>query len=149
MAMEKVKTGLVCVGLEGERNDLGRQFHEAAKRELTKLGIEVVNLDSIFTLTGEEVRKQTEQCLALGAASMVYLAGTWLLARHVVDAVRELNVPFGIWGIPEATSFSSVGANVLHGTLDEMGIPHWLFYGMPCAAADQEFYKGRIYKEKP
>ena len=131
MAMEKVKTGLVCVGLEGERNDLGRQFHEAAKRELTKLGIEVVNLDSIFTLTGEEVRKQTEQCLALGAASMVYLAGTWLLARHVVDAVRELNVPFGIWGIPEATSFSSVGANVLHGTLDEMGIPHWLFYGMP------------------
>ena len=131
MAAEKVKTGLVCVGLEGERNDLGRQFHETALRELAEIGIEVVNPDSSLTLTGEEVRGQTETCLALGAQSMVYLAGTWLLASHVVDAVRELNVPFGIWGIPEAASFSSVGANVLHGTLDEMGIRHWLFYGMP------------------
>lgn len=131
MAIENVKAGLICVGLEGERNDLGRQFHETAKNELTNIGIEIVNPDSIFTLTGEDVRRQTEQCLALGAQSMVYLAGTWLLAQHVVDAVRELKVPFGIWGIPEAASFSSVGANVLHGTLDEMGIPHWLFYGMP------------------
>lgn len=131
MAIQKVKTGLICVGLEGEQNDLGRQFHEAAKRELMDIGVEVVNPDSIFTLTGEDVKKQTEQCLGLGTQSIVYLAGTWLLARHVVDAVRELQVPFGIWGIPEAASFSSVGANVLHGTLDEMGLSHWLFYGMP------------------
>lgn len=129
--MITVKTGLICVGLKGERNDLGGQFHEAAKRAFKDMGIEIVNPDSTFTLTGEDVKKQTEECLASGAQSIVYLAGTWLLACHVVDAVREIKVPFGIWGIPEAASFSSVGANVLHGTLDEMGISHWLFYGMP------------------
>lgn len=127
----RIKTGLVCVGLEGERNDLGREFHEKAKRAFRDIGIEIVNPDSTFTLTGEDVKEQTKECLASGAQSMVYLAGTWLLACHVVDVVRELKVPVGIWGIPEAASFSSVGANVLHGTLDEMGIPHWLFYGMP------------------
>lgn len=129
--MITVKTGLICVGLKGERNDLGKQFHEEAKKAFYDIGIEIVNPDSSFTLTGEDVRKQTEECLASGAQSMVYLAGTWLLAAHVVDAVRGIKVPFGIWGIPEAASFSSVGANVLHGTLDEMGISHWLFYGLP------------------
>ena len=102
--MIKVKTGLVCVGLDGERNDLGGQFHEAAKRAFKNIGIEIVNPDSTFTLTGEDVKDQTEECLSSGAQSIVYLAGTWLLACHVVDAVREIKVPFGIWGIPEAAS---------------------------------------------
>ena len=74
--MIKVKTGLVCVGLDGERNDLGGQFHEAAKRAFKNIGIEIVNPDSTFTLTGEDVKDQTEECLSSGAQSIVYLAGT-------------------------------------------------------------------------
>ena len=46
--MLRIKTGLVCVGLEGERNDLGREFHEKAKRAFRDIGIEIVNPDSTF-----------------------------------------------------------------------------------------------------
>ena len=60
--MITVKTGLICVGLKGERNDLGKQFHEEAKKAFYDIGIEIVNPDSSFTLTGEDVRKQTEEC---------------------------------------------------------------------------------------
>lgn len=128
---DKIKLGLICVGLEGERNDLGQQFHETAKRMLACRGFDIVNGESSFTLTGEEVREQTRICTERGADSVVYMTGTWILAQHVTDAVRDLKIPFGIWGIPEAASFSSVGANVLHGTFDEMGQKHQLFYGMP------------------
>lgn len=131
MASEKIKLGLICVGLDGERNDLGQQFYETAKAMLEDRGLDIVNKDSTFTLTGKDVQEQTRLCTERGAKSIVYMTGTWILAQHVVDAVKDLTLPFGIWGIPEAASFSSVGANVLHGTFDEMGIRHQLFYGMP------------------
>ena len=140
MTSKRIKLGLICVGLDGERNDLGQQFYETAKESLEKKGLEIVNRACAHTLTGEEVRRQTDFCMEHGADAILYMTGTWILAQHVTDAVRELQVPFGIWGIPEAASFSSVGANVLHGTFDEMGIRHQLFYGMP----DDERVLGEI-----
>lgn len=125
------RIGLICVGQEGERNDLAADFYRRGRVNLTEGRILVVNPESVYTLNGEDVKRQTVECLDKGAEALIYLIGTWILADHVVDAVRDLKVPFGIWGIPEPASFSSVGANVLHGALGEMNLEHRLFYGMP------------------
>lgn len=141
MLEPSVKIGLICVGLEGERNDLAKRFLEKGRANLIKSGVTVVNPEAVCTLSKEEVEKQTKECIAEGADALVYEIGTWILADHVVDAVRNLKVPYGIWGIPEPASFSSVGANVLHGALGEMGMDHRLFYGMP----DNERVLGEIF----
>lgn len=132
---EQTKVGLICVGLDGERNDLAKEFRAGALASLTASGLTPVNPADACTLTGEAVRLQTEACVAAGADAIVYLIGTWILANHVVDAVLGLDLPFAVWGVPEPASFSSVGANVLHGTLGEMGIRHKLVCGMPDDAA--------------
>ena len=127
------KMGLICVGLEGERNDLAASFQEKAVAALKKTGLTVLNDNAHYTLTSEEVQRQTKECMEKGAACIVYMTGTWVLAEHIVDAVKDIAVPVGIWGIPEPVSFSSVGANVVHGILGEMNIPHQLFCGDPDA----------------
>lgn len=131
MADVKIKAGLVCVGLEGERNDLARGFRKIAEEELLKRGVRIVNQNSPCTLTGAEVMEQSQKSETEGADVVIYLVGTWILADHIVDAILRLKIPFVIWGIPEPASFSSVGANVVHGTLGEMGISHKMIYGMP------------------
>ena len=129
--MMELKIGLVCIGQDGERNDLAEQFRAEAAAELAKRNVTVVNAEDGYTLTGRDVREQTEKSVARGADAVIYLIGVWCLASHVVDAVRELKVPFAVWGVPEPASFSSVGANVVHGALGEMDIAHKLLYGMP------------------
>lgn len=129
--MMELKIGLVCIGQDGERNDLAEQFRAEAVAELAKRNVTVVNAEDGYTLTGCDVREQTEKSVARGADAVIYLIGVWCLASHVVDAVRELKVPFAVWGVPEPASFSSVGANVVHGALGEMDIAHKLLYGMP------------------
>lgn len=131
MSVENIKIGLICIGLEGERNDLAETFRADAVKSLDECGIKVLNKEDSYTLTGEEVLHQTRKCEAAEADALVYLIGTWCLASHVIDAVRGIKLPFAIWGIPEPASFSSVGANVVHGTLAEMNIPHKLVYGFP------------------
>lgn len=131
MSVQNIKIGLICVGLEGERNDLAEIFRTDAVKALKAHELEVLNSADVCTLTGEEVLRQTRDCEKMGADAFVYLIGTWCLASHVIDAVRESKVPFAVWGIPEPASFSSVGANVVHGTLGEMNIKHKLVYGFP------------------
>lgn len=131
MSVENIKIGLICVGLEGERNDLAEAFRLDAVKALALQNIEILNIMDSCTLTGEEVLRQARNCERSGADAMVYLIGTWCLASHVIDAVRKGKLPFVIWGIPEPASFSSVGANVVHGTLGELNIKHKLIYGFP------------------
>ncbi len=125
------KLGLICVGLAGERLDLAEKFHARAKDALAGAGIEIVNKADSYTTDGGQVLRQARACREAGAHALLYLAGTWLLAGHVVDAVQDVDLPAGIWGIPEPASFSSVGANVAHGALIEMNLSHRLFYGEP------------------
>lgn len=129
MRKKKIKAGLVCVALEGERLDMAEQFLKKGSELLRSGCIEIVNDCSTYTLSKEEVKEQTKQCVERGACAVIYMVGTWLLADHIIDAVRDLTVPVGIWGIPESVSFSSVGANVVHGAMEEMNLAHELFYG--------------------
>ena len=131
MAKKQQKIGLVCVALKGERLGLAQEFHAAAKASLAAAGIDIVNADAGYTLDGAEVLPQARACRDGGAVAIIYLVSTWVFANHVIDAVQEVRLPVGIWGIPEAVSFSSVGVNVVHGAMEEMDIKHRMFYGGP------------------
>ena len=129
--MKQVKIGLICVALEGERIDLATEFAEKARESLAERELQLVSQPDAYTLTAGQVIDQCRRAVREGAHAVVFLIGTWLLADHIIDAAKECTVPIGIWGVPEPVSFSSVGVNVIHGAMDEMGIRHRLFYGMP------------------
>lgn len=127
--MKNTKLGLVCVSLEGEKTDLARKFKKQAVKSLQKENVEVVNAQKDITLSRQEAIAQCREAEDAGADAIVFLIGTWILCDHVIDAARSISLPMGVWGIPEPISFSSVGANAVHGTMEELGIRHRLFYG--------------------
>ena len=133
--MEKAKIELICVALEGEHIELAAQFAAEARRSLAGRGLELLRPAEEYTLTGHQVRAACQRAQEAGADAVLFLTGTWILADHIVDAVQSCSLPVGIWGVPEPVSFSSVGANVVHGALEEMGLAHRLFYGAPGEAA--------------
>ncbi|MBQ9942045.1 MAG: hypothetical protein IJP03_03450 [Christensenellaceae bacterium] len=128
--MGKVKIGLICVSLQGERTDLAQDFLRRARETISQTEIELFCADEV-TLDGQQVKDQQKAIEAAGADAIIYMCGTWLLSTHIVDAAKETKLPIAVWGLPEPISFSSVGCNAVHGTLDEMGIAHKLLHGMP------------------
>jgi L-fucose isomerase len=127
--MKEPRVGLITVSLAGERLDLAERFSSAARANLAKRRLEV--LGGGLKLTGREVSEAARNARDDGADCIVYLVGTWISAPDVVTAMREVPLPTVIWGVPEPASFSSVGGNVLHGALDEIGMKHKLVYGEP------------------
>ena len=127
--MHTAKIGLLCIGQIGERTEYAKEFETKARKYLKDIGI--LNAPGVLT-DRQDIISQAEQMQTMGADAIIYLIGTWILADGVVDAILKTpRLPCAIWGMPEPVSFSSVGANVLHGTLCEMDMPHKLFYGMP------------------
>ncbi|MDI6871129.1 MAG: hypothetical protein QME79_07200 [Bacillota bacterium] len=128
--MNVPRTGLITVSLEGERLDLAEKFDRTARHQLARFGLEVLG-DGIPKTHGREVLAAVESVRRDGAESIVYLMGTWVSAPDVVTAVQLAGMPTAVWGVPEGASFSSVGANVVHGALEELGLKHKLVYGLP------------------
>lgn len=130
--MESPKIGLICVSLDGERTDLAELFLREAQSVLLRKGMRIAESAESYTTSRGEVVERAAKYREENVDCILYLTGTWILADHIVDAVQaSAGVPAAIWGVPDAASFSSVGANVAHGALTEMGIAHRLFYGMP------------------
>ncbi|MDI6870653.1 MAG: hypothetical protein QME79_04695 [Bacillota bacterium] len=130
MSTRMPKVGLIPVSLAGERLDLAEQFASTARASLVKRGLDLVG-EGGLRLTGRDVLAAARAARDQEADCLVYLVGTWISAPDVVTAMRQIALPTVIWGIPEPASFSSVGANVLHGSLDELGMKHKLVYGTP------------------
>jgi L-fucose isomerase len=122
--------GLITLSLERERVDLARDFGKRAGRRLRDAGCDV--------LAGEDLVFTTDQCIgaaadlrARGARCIIIQLGTWVFTPTVVDTVRSLDIPFGIWAEDNPQSFSLTAGGIVHGSLDEMGIRHRFFYGSP------------------
>ncbi len=128
MSMCKAKIGLICVGREGERLDIAQQILLAAVQGLQTAGLELVNRDTHLILDGQQVLEEAKKVCDLGADCIVYLPATWINAPQIIDVIMQIGLPYGVWGVQEAAPFTSVGANVLHGTLEELGMKHKLFY---------------------
>jgi L-fucose isomerase len=127
---QHAKIGLVPVSLAGERVDLAEKFYDQALLNLSANDLEILGKFSPC-LTDEEVMAASRQVADEGADCLVFLIGTWIYAPSIIFSLSHLNLPIAVWGVPEPSSFSSVGANVIHGSMDELGIKHKLLYGFP------------------
>ncbi len=128
-----MKAGLITLSLSRERTDLAEAFGRNAFRALQSAGLEVC--------AGEGLVFETGQCIAAarrlqeqGADCLLLLLGTWVFAPTVVDTLRAVDLPFGIWAEDNPGSFSLTAGGQVHGSLDELGLKHRFFYGPPGSA---------------
>ncbi|MFW6180212.1 MAG: L-fucose/L-arabinose isomerase family protein [Spirochaetota bacterium] len=124
------KAGLITLSLERERVDLARSFGERGARRLRDAGCEVITPPDLVFTTGQCVDAAAD-LQARGARCIIIQLGTWVFTPAVVDTVRALDIPFGIWAEDNPQSFSLTAGGIVHGSLDEMGIRHRFFYGSP------------------
>lgn len=126
----KPKVGLVVVSLPGERVDLAERFGIELRKALSGVGLDIVTGAGV-ALDGTGVSQAVSLFKTQRVDCIVYLIGTWVSSPDVVTAIQDSHIASIVWGVPEGASFSSVGANAVHGSLDELGIHHWLVYGLP------------------
>jgi L-fucose isomerase-like protein len=133
MAARRKKAGLITLSLARERTDLAEAFGKNALQSLESAGIEVCgNQELVFDTrqciaAARKLKEQDVDCLLL-------LLGTWVFAPTVVDTLRAVDVPFGIWAEDNPGSFSLTAGGMVHGSLDELGLKHRFFYGSPRSA---------------
>jgi L-fucose isomerase len=126
----KQKAGLITLSLSRERTDLAEKFRQDASLALEAAGIEVCGPKGLVFETDQcieaarELRRKEVDCVLL-------LLGTWVFAPSVVDTVRAVDLPFGIWAEDNPGSFSLTAGGMVHGSLDELGLKHRFFYGSP------------------
>ncbi len=133
MAVRRKSVGLITLSLARERTDLAAAFGNNAFQALQSAGLEVRgNKELVF---------ETGQCIAAarglqeqGVDCLLLLLGTWVFAPTVVDTLRAVDVPFGIWAEDNPGSFSLTAGGMVHGSLDELGLKHRFFYGSPRSA---------------
>jgi len=133
MTVRQKKVGLITLSLSRERTDLAEAFGKNAFQALESAGMEVCG--------SKELVFETEQCIAAARKlkeknvdCLLLLLGTWVFAPTVVDTLRAVDVPFGIWAEDNPGSFSLTAGGVVHGSLDELGLKHRFFYGSPRSA---------------
>lgn len=130
MRGRKKKVGVITLSLERERTDLAEKFGRSAIQALKSAGFEVMgDGDLVFNTVGciekaHEFRKMEADCILI-------LLGTWVFTPTVVDTLRAVDLPFGIWAEDNPASFSLTAGGIVHGSLDELGLRHRFFYGSP------------------
>jgi L-fucose isomerase len=125
---------MLTLSLERERTDLAQAFAHGARQALQAAGLEVRGPQELVFETGQCIaaaRALQEQ----GADCVLLLLGTWVFAPTVVDTLRAVDLPFGIWAEDCPGSFSLTAGGAVHGSLDELGLKHRFFYGSPGSAA--------------
>jgi L-fucose isomerase len=128
--MEKNKVGVIALSLPRERTDLAEKFLTDAVASLNNNGFEVCTYENLIFETDKCIKVASEM-KAKGVSSILLLLGTWINTPVVVDTIREVKIPFGIWAEDNPGSFSLTAGGIVHGSLDELGMSHRFFYGSP------------------
>jgi len=126
----KDKVGVIALSMPRERVDLAEKFHINVISSLENAGFEVY--------THKNLIFETDQCIKIsneikqkGVSSILFILGTWVDSPVLIDTLKGIDVPFGIWAEDNPESFSLTAGGIIHGTLDELGINHHFFYGSP------------------
>ena len=128
--MEKNKVGVIALSLPRERTDLAEKFYADASASLKADGFEVYTHKNLIFETDKCIEVASEM-KAKGVSSILLLLGTWVNTPVVIDTIREVKIPFGIWAEDNPGSFSLTAGGIVHGSLDELGMSHRFFYGSP------------------
>lgn len=128
--MDKNKVGVITLSLPRERIDLAEKFSADALASLNANDFEVYTHKNLIFETDQCIKIASEM-KAKGASSILLLLGTWVNSPVVVDTMREVDIPFGVWAEDNPASFSLTAGGIVHGSLDELGMSHRFFYGSP------------------
>jgi L-fucose isomerase-like protein len=137
--MPKPSVAFVVYGVhkDGLLDPQGRPFIddsviEASRAALASTGAEVIEHPGVIASREEARSSIGELAIRDDVDAVVLFSGTWVWAAHLVAAVRKLaRTGKGVllWTHPGSQGWRPVGGFVMHGALDEVGIPHRFVYG--------------------
>jgi L-fucose isomerase len=113
------------------------QIHRKAIDTFGKMGFEVAAKDDIAR-TDQQMRSQGEYLYAEHAEVLVLQVACWTYSNTAISAAVAANLPVIIWSDASPGSIGIVGASIVRGSLDEMGIKNTIVHGV---ADDKEFCK--------
>lgn len=122
-------------GLYTASSETGQAWIQAedtliALKALQAAPLEVVAHDHVVSEIDESL--QVVECfLDEDVDAMVLFVQTWNWADRILQAAQRFGRPILLWALPISRLWSIGGLSVTHGSLDEVGIPHQVVYGMP------------------
>jgi hypothetical protein len=148
--MIQAAAGFVVYGVhkDGLKDPMGAPFIDDAVVARSRKALESAGLKlkehAIVVASKAEAREALDRLKRDPEVhSVVLFSGTWVWAAHLVAAIRDFQMSgkaVVIWTHPGSQGWRPVGGLVLHGGLEEVGIPHRFVYG----SADDPAEIGRI-----
>lgn len=130
ITLPKPKVGLITLSLERERTDIAKQAHSELLTALKGQQLDVTpHTDLVLTM--EDSVQVSEDMVHDRIQCIIYNIGSWVYAPMVVSAVQATGLPSIVYGYRSPAAFSLVGAAVIHGSLDELGLSHRFIFGEP------------------
>jgi L-fucose isomerase len=134
--MSSIRVGLITVMSEDSTwpQSLVRKFqgnHAAALRALQGLGFEVLTASEEL---GRGFRQMAEQAAALRARGidvLVLYVPDWSYSSNAVVGGLNAGVPVVVWSDAHPEQNGIVGAAIVRGGLDEVGVKNRLVHGLP------------------
>jgi len=103
---------------------------QIALRALQDTSLSIIAHDRVVSEIDESL-KVVERFLDEDVDCMVIFVQTWNWADRILQAAQRFGRPILLWAIPVPRLWSIGGLSVTHGSMDEVGIPHKVIYGMP------------------
>ncbi len=128
MSGKRGRVGIITLSLPRERTDLAEDFGKNASLALESVGFDVIKKDELIFETKGCI-SAAKKYVDMGADCIFLLLGTWVSTPTVLDTVKEVDIPFGVWAEDNPASFSLTAGGIVHGSLDELGLRHRFFYG--------------------
>ena len=142
------KVAFVVYGVhkDGLKDPMGAPFVDdsiivSAKQALRDAGLQLVE-QPVILATKAEARECFARLKNMDDLDAVILfSGTWVWSAHLAAAVRDYAMTgkgLLVWTHPGSQGWRPVGGLVLHGGLNEIGVPHRFVYGEASDPAEIE-----------
>ena len=144
--MLKPKVAFVVYGVhkDGLKDPMGAPFIDdgivdRSRKALKAAGLDLIEHDRVIAS-----RQEARDCLSRfkrmdDVDALVLFSGTWVWAAHLAGAIRDFATTgkgIVLWTHPGSQGWRPVGGLVMHGGLNEIGIPHRFVYGPADSARD-------------
>jgi L-fucose isomerase-like protein len=137
--MEKTRIGFIVFGVhkDGLADPMAAPFIDpnvvaGSVAALKAAGLQPVEADVVIS-TKQEARACLDRFKKMDdVQAIVLFSGTWIWAAHLTAALRDFSRTgkgIVLWTHPGSQGWRTVGSLVLHGALEEIGIPHRVIYG--------------------
>lgn len=122
--------GLYHANTETGEAWIQKEDTQVALKALQNTPLEIIAHDKVVSGI-DEACDVIDKFLVEDIDCMILFVQTWNWADRILQAVQRFNRPVLLWALPISRLWSIGGLSVTHGSLDEVGIPHHVVYGMP------------------